>query len=94
MGKINLCKNAKFHGIDCLDNGEEFGFEGCYNDDLTHPDLRPAHRIWIKKLHAEKLFNLFEEEILYPDECPKCNSPAGWSNGYCSICGFREIKNE
>ena len=34
-----------------------------------------------------------KEEILYPEECPKCNSSAGWDNGYCSMCGFREIKN-
>jgi len=63
MGEIKLCKNVEFHGIDCLDNGEKFGFEGCYNEDLNHPDPRPGHRIWIKKLHAEKLFKIFTQKI-------------------------------
>jgi len=92
MSELSLCKDADFNGIHCLDNGEEYGFEGCYGDRLNHPDPRPAHRIWIKKLYAEKLFKLFEEVILYPEECPKCNSPDGWSNGYCSMCGFRKAK--
>lgn len=87
-----LCKDAEFYNIDCLDNGEEFGFEGCYNGKLDHPDPRPGHRIWIKKLHAEKLYKLFR---MYEDDpCPKCTANAGWSNGYCSMCGFREDAKE
>lgn len=59
--EIIACYDAKFHGIDCLENETEYGFEGCYNDNLNHPDLRPAHRIWIKKLYAEKLYTLFQD---------------------------------
>ena len=56
---MNLCIETNFHGVDCLDNGEELGFEGIYNEDINHPDPRPAHRIWIKKIEAEKLWRLF-----------------------------------
>jgi hypothetical protein len=71
--EIIMCKDVTFHGVDCLDNVKEYGFEGCYNDDLNHPDPRPGHRIWIKKVHAEKLFNLFtapkkEKEITQEEE--------------------------
>jgi len=86
---LKVYKDAEFHNIDCLEEGDNYGFEGCYNDDLNHPDPRPAHRIWINKLHAEKLYKLFRETDDY--ECPECNSDAGWSEdlGYCCICGYR-----
>lgn len=60
---IKECFEAEFHGIDCLEKEDEYGFEGCYMDNLEHPDLRPAHRIWIKKLYAEKLFKLFSSQF-------------------------------
>jgi len=63
MGKVHKVWDSKFYGIDIMDNGEEFGFEGCYNDDLNHPDPRPAHQIWIKKIHAEKLMRLFFQKF-------------------------------
>jgi len=56
---VVMCQDATFHGIDCLDNGEQFGFEGYYNGNLDHPDPRPGHAIWIDKLDAQKLFRLF-----------------------------------
>jgi len=59
--KMIPCYETKFHGIDCLESEDKYGFEGCYNDNLNHPDPRPAHRIWIKKLHAEKLYNLITQ---------------------------------
>ncbi len=39
------------------------------------------------------LYRLSPSAINLMKECPKCNSSAGWDNGYCSMCGFREIKN-
>lgn len=63
VGNVVQCFDYTFHGINCLIKGEdEIGFEGCYNDDVNHPDPRPAHRIWIKEVHAEKLFKLFTEQ--------------------------------
>ena len=59
--KIKVCHSTDFHGIECLEEGDNYGFEGCYNDDINHPDPRPGHRIWIKKLHAEKLYKIFGE---------------------------------
>ena len=59
IGHVIRCSDAEFHGIECIDNGEQYGFEGVYNNDIHHPDFRPAHRIWIKKIEAEKLFRLF-----------------------------------
>ena len=63
-----MCSDDMFKGIECIskinDYGEkEYGFEGCYNNDVNHPDLRPAHRIWIKEVYAEKLYRLFKEVI-------------------------------
>lgn len=58
-GKVKLCYDTHFHGIPCLEEGDNYGFEGCYNNDINHPDPRPGHRIWINKIHAEKLFRLF-----------------------------------
>ena len=31
VGTVVLCQDATFHSIDCLDNGEQFGFEQPYN---------------------------------------------------------------
>lgn len=64
IGTVKLCKDTDFRGIDCITDGKEIGFEGCYNDDVNHPDPRPAHRIWIKPVHAEKLYKLFSEQTL------------------------------
>jgi hypothetical protein len=61
MGQVKRCFDSTFHGIDCLEMEDEYGFEGCYMDKLDHPDPRPGHAIWIKKLYAEKLFKLFKE---------------------------------
>lgn len=58
---IKPCWEGKFHGIPCLEDEDSYGFEGCYMDDIDHPDERPGHRIWIKKVHAEKLLRLFKE---------------------------------
>lgn len=60
------CINTEFYGVNCLETEDEYGFEGCYNNDLNHPDPRPAHRIWIKKIHAVKLYKLFTKQKLKP----------------------------
>jgi hypothetical protein len=60
--KLTPCHEAIFHGIECLETEEDYGFEGCYNGDLNHPDPRPGHAIWINKLHAEKLFRMFANQ--------------------------------
>ena len=89
------CKHTEFHQIDCLyyKDGDKImlGFEGCYNGNINHPDPRPAHRIWIEKTHAEKLHKLFR--YFDDPECPMCTNNAGWTNGYCSVCGHREEIN-
>jgi hypothetical protein len=54
--------DTEFHGIECLTDGVELGFEGCYGENINHPDPRPGHAIWISKLHAEKLFRLFNSQ--------------------------------
>lgn len=59
MGNVELCHETTFHGIDCLEMGDKFGFEGCYMGDINHPDPRPGHAIWINKVDAEKLKILF-----------------------------------
>lgn len=59
---LKVCHTTDFHGIECLEEGDNYGFEGCYNDDINHPDPRPAHRIWIRKLDAEKLYKLFSRK--------------------------------
>ncbi len=59
ISTVSVCNASTFHGIDCLEDQEQYGFEGCYNDDINHPDPRPGHAIWIKKLDAEKLLKLF-----------------------------------
>jgi len=53
------CKPFNFKGIDCIIYDDMLGFEGCYGDDINRPDPRPAHRIWIKKIHAERLYKEF-----------------------------------
>ena len=58
-GKLKQCFDAEFHGVDCMECGDEYGFEGCYRGDINHPDPRPAHQIWLKKIDAEKLFMMF-----------------------------------
>ena len=65
MGKVEFCSETTFHGIDCLESGDNFGFEGCYGGDINHPDPRPGHAIWIKKLDAEKLFKLFSDCVKF-----------------------------
>lgn len=59
VGTVKACRDSEFHGIQCMEMEDELGFEGCYNDDINHPDPRPGHQIWLKKLHAEKLYKLF-----------------------------------
>ena len=36
--KIKVCHSTDFHGIECLEEGDNYGFEGCYNDDINHPE--------------------------------------------------------
>jgi hypothetical protein len=62
IGKIRACHETEFHGIDCLEMEDEYGFEGYYMGDIDHPDHRPGHAIWIKKKDAEKLFKLFNKK--------------------------------
>ena len=66
--KVHRVWDAEFHGIECLESNDEYGFEGCYNNDINHPDPRPGHAIWINKLHAEKLFRLFNSQQFKLDE--------------------------
>lgn len=56
---LKQCNDSEFHGIDCMECEDEYGFEGCYRGDINHPDPRPGHQIWLKKVDAEKLFRIF-----------------------------------
>lgn len=58
---VKLFHHAEFHGIECIENDEEYGFEGYYMDDINHPDPRPGHAIFLKKKDAEKLFQMFSK---------------------------------
>ena len=51
--KIEQVFEKDFYGIPILESKEQYGFEGYYNGDITHPDHRPAHQIWIDKKDAE-----------------------------------------
>jgi len=62
MAQVSFSKHSKFHGIDCLESEDEYGFEGYYMGDINHPDHRPVHAIWINKKDAEKLFIIFKQE--------------------------------
>jgi hypothetical protein len=52
--KVKPCHDAKFKKINCLEMGDKLGF---FNSDA---DFRPGHAIWLKKEHAERLFELFK----------------------------------
>jgi len=95
IGHLKRCTNANFHGIECMECEEDdsYGFEGCYNNDLNHPDPRPAHQIWIKKLYAEKLWKLFTlKEAERHDRIMKKIKIFIKDNWAC--CGCGQCKNE
>jgi len=51
--KVKPCENSMFHGVECLENSDEFGFF------KSEADVRPSSCTWIKKDKAEKLYQLF-----------------------------------
>jgi hypothetical protein len=53
VGFVTACHNSTFHGIDCLEDEEKYGFFKSEND------VRPGHASWIRKEDAEKLYKLF-----------------------------------
>lgn len=61
---VQPCHSATFHGIDCLEQEDKYGFEGYYMGDVNHPDPRPGHAIWINKKDAEKLWMIFKDKVL------------------------------
>ena len=53
ISHVQSCKSSDFHGIDCLESSEQFGF---FKDNY---DIRPSSCTWIKKEDAEKCYELF-----------------------------------
>ena len=52
--KVKPCENSMFHGIECLESSDQFGFF------KSESDVRPSSCTWIDKDKAEKLFELFK----------------------------------
>ena len=51
--KVKPCQNAMFHGIECLESSDQFGFF------KSEADVRPSSCTWIDKDKAEKIYQLF-----------------------------------
>ena len=52
--KVKPCQDGEFKGIKCLESEEEYGFF------RNQHDVRPSSCIWIKKVYAEKLLEIFK----------------------------------
>lgn len=57
-GTVTISKDGIFHGIDCMENDEQYGFFKSVND------VRPSSATWIDKANAEHLWNLFSSQNL------------------------------
>lgn len=53
--KVTPCHNSKFHGMDCLEDDDKYGFF------KSESDIRPSSCSWINKAHAEILYRLFKK---------------------------------
>jgi len=51
--KVKPCENAIFHGMECLESSDQFGFF------KSEVDVRPSSCTWVDKDKAEKLYKLF-----------------------------------
>jgi len=51
--KVKPCENSMFHGIECLESSDQFGF---FNSEA---DVRPSSYTLIDKDKAERLYPLF-----------------------------------
>ena len=56
--KVTPCHDSVFHGVDCLEDGDRFGF---FKSDADH---RPGHAIWLEKKDAERVYNLLLNSII------------------------------
>ena len=57
---------------------------------LNHPDTVGSEIILSKGFTDNQLRWLKNlKELIEPEECPKCGNPAGYTNNYCCICGYR-----
>lgn len=55
--RVTPCHDAEFHGIDCLEDEERYGF---FNSEA---DVRPGHAKWVNKEVAEKLYTLITKDV-------------------------------
>jgi len=53
--KVKPCENAMFHGFECLESSDQFGFF------KSEADVRPSSCTWIDKEKAERLFEMFKD---------------------------------
>jgi hypothetical protein len=79
--KVKPCQDGEFKGIKCLESEEEYGFF------RNQHDVRPSSCIWIKKVYAEKLLEIFKNNTLKSVVSQKKKSQEGKQDG--KICSFR-----
>ena len=53
--KVKPCRDSNFHGIECMESEDEYGF---FKSDV---DARPSSATWINKEKAERLYQLFRK---------------------------------